>query len=48
VRSFIAVFRIEQEDPRLLPDLSAALEIDETAALAQTASAGAVKAEVQK
>jgi HlyD family secretion protein len=41
VRSFTAVFRIEQEDPRLLPDLSAALEIDSTAALAQTASAAA-------
>lgn len=36
VRSFMAVFRIEQEDPRLLPDLSAALEIDATATLAKT------------
>jgi len=39
VRSFTAVFRIEAEDPRLLPDLSAALEIDATAAVAQSASA---------
>ena len=44
VRSFVAVFRIEQEDPRLLPDLSAALEIDATAALAQTASGAGPKA----
>ena len=44
VRSFAAVFRIDQEDPRLLPDLSAALEIDATAAMAQTASAPARKA----
>ena len=44
VRSFTALFRIEQEDPRLLPDLSAALEIDSTAALAQTASADVQKA----
>jgi HlyD family secretion protein len=28
VRTFNAMFRIEQQDPRLLPDLSAALEID--------------------
>jgi len=38
VRSFNAVFRIEQEDQRLLPDLSAALEIDTTATLAESAS----------
>ena len=48
VRSFSAVFSIDQEDPRLLPDLSAALEIDETAALAQTASAAPQKAGGQK
>jgi membrane fusion protein (multidrug efflux system) len=44
VRSFTAVFRIEQEDPRLLPDLSAALEIDATAAVAENTRAGARKA----
>jgi multidrug resistance efflux pump len=44
VRSFVAVFRIEQEDPRLLPDLSAALEIDATAALEKTAKVDARKA----
>ena len=48
VRSFTALFRIEQEDPRLLPDLSAALEIDSTAALAQTASADVQKTEGAK
>jgi HlyD family secretion protein len=48
VRSFIAVFRIEQEDPRLLPDLSAALEIDATAAIAETTRADARKAGGQK
>ena len=48
VRSFTAVFRIEQEDPRLLPDLSAALEIDATAALAETASTASPKAGVRK
>jgi HlyD family secretion protein len=48
VRSFMAVFRIEQEDPRLLPDLSAALEIDATAALAKMPRAAAQKAGVQK
>jgi hypothetical protein len=28
VRTFNAIFAISQQDPRLLPDLSAALEID--------------------
>ena len=28
VRNFVAIFRIEQQSPQLLPDLSAALEID--------------------
>ncbi len=28
VRNFVAIFRIEQQSPRLLPDLSAALEIE--------------------
>lgn len=31
VRNFVAVFRIEQQSPRLLPDLSAALEIERAA-----------------
>jgi HlyD family secretion protein len=48
VRSFVAVFRIEQEDPRLLPDLSAALEIDETAALTETVKVAASRAGDQK
>jgi len=48
VRSFTAMFRIEQEDPRLLPDLSAALESDATATLAQTASAAPAKLGGQK
>jgi HlyD family secretion protein len=48
VRSFIAVFRIGQEDPRLLPDLSAALEIDATAAIAESTRADARKAGGQK
>jgi multidrug resistance efflux pump len=43
VRSFNAVFSITQEDPRLLPDLSAALEIDATATLAETAAADPAK-----
>jgi len=38
VRAFIAVFRIQQQDPRLLPDLSAALEIDASSAPAQRAA----------
>jgi HlyD family secretion protein len=48
VRSFMAVFHIEQEDPRLLPDLSAALEIDATAALAKTPRTVAQKAGEQR
>jgi multidrug resistance efflux pump len=48
VRSFIAIFRIEQEDPRLLPDLSAALEIDETAAMTGTVKVVASRAGGQK
>ena len=48
VRSFVAVFRIEQEDPRLLPDLSAALEIDATAAVAESTRADIRKAGGQK
>jgi HlyD family secretion protein len=40
VRNFIAIFRIEQQSPRLLPDLSAALEIQRDAAVTR-ASAGA-------
>lgn len=28
VRNFIAIFRLEQQSPRLLPDLSAALEVE--------------------
>jgi multidrug efflux pump subunit AcrA (membrane-fusion protein) len=28
IRNFVAIFRIEQQSPRLLPDLSAALEIE--------------------
>jgi hypothetical protein len=30
VRNFVAIFRIEQQSPQLLPDLSAALEIEKT------------------
>ena len=44
VRSFTAVFHIGQEDPRLLPDLSAALEIDATVAVAENTRADARKA----
>ncbi len=31
VRNFVAIFRIEQQSPQLLPDLSAALEIEKAA-----------------
>jgi multidrug resistance efflux pump len=48
VRSFSAVFRIDADDPRLLPDLSAALEIDATATLARAAAAAAPKVGGQK
>ena len=40
VRAFTAIFRIRQQDPRLLPDLSAALEIETAAAAAERAPAG--------
>ncbi|MCC6587954.1 MAG: efflux RND transporter periplasmic adaptor subunit [Bryobacterales bacterium] len=35
VRSFVAIFRLEQQSPRLLPDLSAALQIEGPAAAAK-------------
>lgn len=38
VRNFLAIFRIEQQSPRLLPDLSAALEIERGKAPAETAA----------
>jgi hypothetical protein len=38
------MFRIRQQDPRLLPDLSAALEIETAAAVAERAPAGVEKA----
>jgi multidrug resistance efflux pump len=41
VRTFGAVFRIEQQDPRLLPDLSAALEIGPADAAPAAAQGGA-------
>jgi len=44
VRAFTAIFRIRQQDPRLLPDLSAALEIETAAAVAERAPAGVEKA----
>jgi multidrug resistance efflux pump len=44
VRAFTAMFRIRQQDPRLLPDLSAALEIETAAAVAERAPAGVDKA----
>ncbi|MGC9998834.1 MAG: efflux RND transporter periplasmic adaptor subunit [Bryobacteraceae bacterium] len=44
VRAFTAMFRIRQQDPRLLPDLSAALEIETAAAVAERAPAGVEKA----
>jgi multidrug resistance efflux pump len=44
VRAFTAIFRIQQQDPRLLPDLSAALEIETAPGLAEGAPAGAGKA----
>jgi len=47
VRAFTAIFRIRQQDPRLLPDLSAALEIDAEATPTQTASAGPEKARAE-
>ena len=47
VRAFTAIFHIRQEDPRLLPDLSAALEIDASPAEAQTASARSEKAKAE-
>lgn len=43
VRAFAAIFGIRQQDPRLLPDLSAALEIDASPAVAEAAPAGAGK-----
>ena len=39
VRSFTAVFRVAEQDPRLLPDLSAAIEIDADPVPASAASA---------
>lgn len=44
VRAFTAMFHIRQQDPRLLPDLSAALEIETSAAVAERAPAGVEKA----
>jgi multidrug resistance efflux pump len=44
VRAFTAIFRIRQQDPRLLPDLSAALEIETAPAPPEGAAAGAGKA----
>ena len=43
VRAFTAIFRIRQQDPRLLPDLSAALEIGTSPAVAERAPAGVRK-----
>lgn len=44
VRAFTAIFRIQQQDPRLLPDLSAALQIETAAAVAERAPAALEKA----
>lgn len=40
VRNFVAIFRIEQESSRLLPDLSAALEIERVSAVQAAGGAG--------
>lgn len=52
VRNFTAVFRLDQHSPRLLPDLSAALEIDRlppaASEAARTASVTKVKPSVAK
>jgi hypothetical protein len=42
IRTFVAIFRIQQQSPRLLPDLSAALEI-ETSSLQKAGSVATAK-----